>query len=82
MQEELQFATGINLSPRMKFISGATGTTERSAQAPSILIAYGEKAYQRIRRVNGIPSRIELYRPIIAGYENEHPVVVGGRPRV
>jgi hypothetical protein len=59
MQEELPHATGINLLPRVKFINGATGTTEHSAQAPSILIAYGERAYQRVRRVKGIPSRID-----------------------
>lgn len=52
-------ATGINLiTKRVKFLTGE-GVEKTNGNAPSCLIAWGEKAYQRIKNVDGIYVRID-----------------------
>lgn len=58
-QENVKSATGINLiNKRIKFLT-ATGEEKGNGNAPSCLIAWGEKAYDRIKNIDGIHVRID-----------------------
>jgi len=59
-QHNVKGATGINLmNKRVKFLD-YTGIERGNGNCPSCLIAWGEDAYQRIKRVDGICSRIDV----------------------
>jgi hypothetical protein len=56
-QEYVSQATGINLlSGKLKYLN-EEGNEEGQAQVPSVLIAYGESAFERISRVPGVTFR-------------------------
>jgi hypothetical protein len=57
-QEEVPFATGV-LFPfgRIEFLD-ETGKLRGRAPAPNILLAYGDGAFERIRRVPGIAMKV------------------------
>lgn len=58
-QNNVNFATGINIiKRRIKFLN-AEGEIKSNGNAPSCLIAYGEEAYQRIKNIEGICCRID-----------------------
>jgi hypothetical protein len=58
-QSEVRYATGILfIAGNMKFLNDK-GKIQGSANAPSILIAYGESAYNRIKNVTGLAVRID-----------------------
>lgn len=58
-QENVRRATGINLiNRRIKFLD-RMGVERGNGNAPSVLIAFGEAAYKRIGKVDGILCRIE-----------------------
>jgi phage N-6-adenine-methyltransferase len=58
-QENVKFATGINLiNKRIKFLN-AKGIEQSNGNAPSCLIAWGEKAFSRIKNIDGIYARFE-----------------------
>jgi hypothetical protein len=57
-QLEVASATGLVLvSGRINFLD-ETGRLHGNSPGPSVLIAYGESAFERIQRVPGIPTRI------------------------
>lgn len=59
IQNNLNFATGINLiNKRIKFID-SDGNIKGNGNAPSMLIAYGESAYNRIKNIQGIYCRVD-----------------------
>lgn len=58
-QENVKFATGLNLiNRRVKFLD-SQGTEKGNGNAPSCLIAFGEESFKRIKNVNGIITRME-----------------------
>lgn len=58
-QSSMQNATGINLIfGRICFLTDANETVNRP-EAPSCLIAWGEKSFQRIKNIEGIICRVE-----------------------
>jgi hypothetical protein len=60
-QNEVRYATGINfVKGRLKFLN-SDGQLESCAPDASMLIAFGEGAYERICRVEGIPARIDMH---------------------
>lgn len=53
-QQNVKYAYGINLiNKRIKFIN-SEGLLKTNGNAPSALIAYGEDAYRRIKKVDGL----------------------------
>jgi hypothetical protein len=62
-QENVPRATGINLlSGKLKYLN-EEGQEEGQAQVPSVLIAYGESAFERISRVPGVTCRVSPRTP-------------------
>lgn len=58
-QQFVKSATGVNLiNKRIKFLN-SEGIEKGNGNCPSCLIAYGEKAFERIKKVDGIYLRIE-----------------------
>lgn len=58
-QQNIKNATGINLiNKRIKFLN-YEGIEKTNGNAPSCLIAWGESAYERIKRVDGIYLKID-----------------------
>jgi hypothetical protein len=58
-QQYVKSATGLNLiNKRVKFLN-ALGEEKGNGNAPSCLIAWGENAYQRIKKVDGIYLRLD-----------------------
>jgi hypothetical protein len=58
------FATGLNfLEKRIKFLNDK-GELQTFAPCGSVLIAFGESAYERIRKVNGLSLRCDGQIPI------------------
>jgi phage N-6-adenine-methyltransferase len=58
-QENVKSATGINMiNKRIKFLN-SEGVEKSNGNAPSCLIAWGEEAYQRIKKIDGIYVRLD-----------------------
>ena len=58
-QKNLKAATGINLiNKRIKFLTGE-GIEKGNGNCPSCLIAWGESAYAKIKKINGIYVRLD-----------------------
>lgn len=58
-QENVKSATGINLiNKRIKFLTHL-GEEKSNGNAPSCLIAWGEKAYNKIKNVDGVYFRVD-----------------------
>lgn len=59
-QENVKYATGINLiNKRIKFLN-EKGEEKGNGNAPSALIAFGEKAFEKIKNVNGLVCRLSI----------------------
>jgi phage N-6-adenine-methyltransferase len=60
-QNNVKSATGINLiSKRIKFLD-SNGQVRSNGNAPSAFIAFGEEAFKRIKKINGLCFRNENY---------------------
>ena len=60
-QRNVKFATGINfINKRIRFLNGE-GIEKGNGNAPSCLIAFGEKAFRRIQGVDGIITRMQNF---------------------
>jgi hypothetical protein len=58
-QANAKYATGINcISKRISFLD-SNGNKKSNGNAPSILIAYGEEAYERCKNIQGTLLRID-----------------------
>lgn len=59
-QQNVKNATGVNfINKRISFLT-ATGEEKGNGNAPSALIAWGEKNYERIKKIDGIFCRIDV----------------------
>jgi hypothetical protein len=56
-QREVKHCTGIVLVNGLLSFLNARGNEKHQAPAPSVLIAFGEGAFERIQRVNGLVFR-------------------------